>query len=78
VRRAVDCPHDEAHAQVCKLAYGSSGFALATVASMTETAVQVGAMAPDFEAPDENGNTWRLSEAVTRAVQVLVFYRGDW
>jgi peroxiredoxin len=45
---------------------------------MTETALQVGAAAPDFEAPDEHGNTWRLSEAVTRALQVLVFYRGDW
>jgi len=45
---------------------------------MTETAVEVGALAPDFEAPDERGNAWRLSEAVTQAVQVLVFYRGDW
>ncbi len=45
---------------------------------MTGTAVEVGALAPDFEAPDEHGNTWRLSEAVTKAVQALVFYRGDW
>ena len=45
---------------------------------MTETALQVGAEAPDFEAPDEDGNTWRLSEAVPNALQVLVFYRGDW
>ncbi|HEY3059849.1 MAG TPA: redoxin domain-containing protein [Chloroflexota bacterium] len=45
---------------------------------MTETALQVGAAAPDFEAVDEHGNTWRLSEAVTKALQVLVFYRGDW
>jgi len=45
---------------------------------MTETAVQVGAVAPDFEAQDEHGNAWRLSEVLARAVQVLVFYRGDW
>jgi peroxiredoxin len=45
---------------------------------MTETALQVGAKAPDFEAPDEHGTAWRLSQAVTRAAQVLVFYRGDW
>src|SRR6266536_5273843 len=37
----------------------------------------VSARAPDFEAQDENGATWRLSEALQRAAQVLVFYRGD-
>ena len=63
---------------VCKQAYGRSETAPATVASMTETALQAGAMAPDFEAPDEHRNAWRLSEALQRSTQVLVFYRGDW
>jgi peroxiredoxin len=45
---------------------------------MTETAVQVGAVAPDFEAPDEHGKIWHLRDALQRAAQVLVFYRGDW
>ena len=45
---------------------------------MTETALQVGAVAPDFEAPDEHRNIWRLTNAATESVQVLVFYRGDW
>ena len=75
---AADRPDDEPQAQVCKLPYGAPHFPPATVASMTETAVEVGAVAPDFEAQDEHGNAWRLSEALTRAVQVLVFYRGDW
>ena len=45
---------------------------------MTEAAVAVGALAPDFEAPDENGKMWRLRDAIQGAAQVLVFYRGDW
>lgn len=63
---------------ICKLAYRRSGTAPASVACMTQTAVDVGAQAPDFAAPDEHGNTWRLSQALQRAPQVLVFYRGDW
>ncbi len=45
---------------------------------MTETAVEVGALAPDFEALDEDGQPWRLSEALQQVMEVLVFYRGDW
>lgn len=45
---------------------------------MAQTEVVVGAQAPDFEAPDENGQLWRLSSAPARSPQVLVFYRGDW
>ncbi len=40
--------------------------------------VGVGTRAPDFTLPDQDGRPWRLSEALARAVQVLVFYRGDW
>ena len=45
---------------------------------MTESDLHVGQQAPDFSAPDERGQPWRLSEALQRAAQVLVFYRGDW
>ncbi len=45
---------------------------------MAETDVAVGALAPAFTAPDENGQPWDLSEALERSAQVLVFYRGDW
>ena len=45
---------------------------------MTGTAVEVGALAPSFEAPDQDGKIWRLRDALQRAAQVLVFYRGDW
>jgi peroxiredoxin len=43
-----------------------------------DTALAVDAQAPDFEAPDEHVQPWRLSHALQRATQVLVFYRGDW
>jgi peroxiredoxin len=45
---------------------------------MAQTELQVGAQAPDFTLPDENGRPWRLSDAVRRSPQVLLFYRGDW
>lgn len=45
---------------------------------MTQTEGGVGAQAPIFAAPDENGQLWHLSDALERAPQVLVFYRGDW
>ena len=45
---------------------------------MAQEQLAVGARAPDFEAPDEGGQPWRLSDALKRSAQVLVFYRGDW
>ena len=45
---------------------------------MTQSELEAGAQAPDFAAPDEQGREWRLSEALKRSAQVLVFYRGDW
>lgn len=45
---------------------------------MTETDVVVGARAPVFAAPDENGQLWHLTDALKRSAQVLIFYRGDW
>jgi hypothetical protein len=45
---------------------------------VTETDLAVGAQAPDFIAPDEQGRDWRLADGLARSAQVLVFYRGDW
>ena len=45
---------------------------------MADTDVAVGAQAPDFSAPDEQGRDWRLADGLARSAQVLVFYRGDW
>ena len=45
---------------------------------MAETILPVGALAPDFTAPDQNAQLWHLAEALERSAQVLVFYRGDW
>lgn len=45
---------------------------------VSQTELTVGAQAPDFTAPDEHGQPWRLSDALRRTVVVLVFYRGDW
>jgi len=45
---------------------------------VNRTAIAVGARAPDFTVPDEHGQPWRLSDALKRASQILVFYRGDW
>ena len=40
--------------------------------------VQLGAKAPEFELPDQEGNTVRLSELVGRHPLLLIFVRGDW
>ena len=45
---------------------------------MVRTELAVGGTAPDFSAVDESGQIWRLSGALKRSAQVLVFYRGDW
>ena len=45
---------------------------------VTQTALSIGAPAPDFEAADQDGHPWRLSEGLRQSAQVLVFYRGDW
>jgi peroxiredoxin len=45
---------------------------------MAVTSLAVGAQAPDVTAPDEHKQAWRLSDALARATQVLVFYHGDW
>ncbi len=45
---------------------------------MVQTELAVGAQAPEFTLPDENGEPWLLSDAVKRSPQVLLFYRGDW
>ena len=45
---------------------------------VAETRLAVGAHAPDFTAPDQDGQVWHLAEALEQATQVLVFYRGDW
>lgn len=45
---------------------------------MANTDLSMGAQAPEFAAPDEQGQVWRLADAVRRNPVVLVFYRGDW
>ncbi len=30
------------------------------------------------ELPDQNGQLWRLADAMQTGAVVLVFYRGDW
>jgi AhpC/TSA family len=69
---------------VCNLRYRPSSAGLGTVelipteARVAETTLAVGAGAPDFTAPDQNGQMWHLAEALQQSAQVLVFYRGDW
>lgn len=45
---------------------------------MAQTELAIGARAPVIAAPDENSQLWQLTDALERAQQVLVFYRGDW
>ena len=45
---------------------------------MAQTELAVSGQAPGFTAPDENGQLWDLTNALERAPQVLIFYRGDW
>jgi len=37
-----------------------------------------GAVAPDFELPDETGAPQRLSALASRGPLVILFYRGHW
>lgn len=37
-----------------------------------------GESAPEFELPDSTGRVRRLSELISDAPLVLLFYRGDW
>lgn len=39
---------------------------------MAETALALGARAPDFTAPDRNGQSPHLAKALERSAQVLV------
>jgi peroxiredoxin len=39
---------------------------------------RVGGALPDFELPDHEGKSWRLSDQLARGPVVVVFYRGDW
>ena len=40
---------------------------------MAQTQVAVGAQALVFAAPDENGQLWHLTDALSRSAQVLIF-----
>jgi len=42
------------------------------------TAVAVGAEAPTFTLPAQDGQPWSLAEALQKGPVVVVFYRGDW
>ena len=43
-----------------------------------EKALKVGDRAPDFELPDANGKTVKLSELIARGPVVVTWYRGGW
>jgi peroxiredoxin len=43
-----------------------------------DTALKVGARAPDFELPDTLGKTFKLSELTAKGPVVLTWYRGGW
>ena len=43
-----------------------------------ESAIQIGAKAPDFELPNADGDMRRLSDILDRGPVVLTFYRGGW
>ena len=45
---------------------------------ITEQALTVGDMAPDFELPDATGKQVRLSELLKQGPVVINFYRGEW
>lgn len=47
-------------------------------AAPTKGSVAAGAAAPDFELPDADGKTVRLSDLLRRGPVVLSFYRGAW
>ncbi len=38
----------------------------------------IGSTAPDFTLPDQQGQPWRLEDALAQGKIVAVFYRGDW
>jgi peroxiredoxin len=43
-----------------------------------EQGTKVGSTAPDFELPDQNGNSVRLSDLKGKRNVLLIFLRGDW
>ena len=44
----------------------------------TGTTPPFGEKAPNFELPDETGNSFNLARELEGGPIVLVFYRGDW
>lgn len=49
-----------------------------TVQESGAAGLQVGERAPDFELPNQRGETVRLSERLSGGPVVLSFYRGVW
>jgi hypothetical protein len=45
---------------------------------VAKTQLGIGTLAPIFAAQDENGDLWRLTKALERSPQALIFYLGDW
>ena len=48
------------------------------LSGIDKAALRVGDRAPEFELPDANGSSTRLSSILARGPAVLSFYRGVW
>lgn len=48
------------------------------VAQMSPAGLNVGTIAPNFNAKDQNGKTIVLTDLIKQGPVVLVFYRGEW
>ncbi len=61
-----------------KLAAYARGIEAVVASGIESSALQVGAMAPDFTLPDARGGTVMLSEKLAAGPVVLTWYRGGW
>lgn len=69
---------NRAHADPEKLAAYARGIEAVVASGIEASALQVGAIAPDFTLPDARGGTVMLSEKLAAGPVVLTWYRGGW